>query len=136
MGEGELEASRDLAIAAAIWAVGYIAMAEYDYAYQCAHGGMVTGGGVTAAFKSNGQTPVTKPVTTNAPVIYASHLAIALVLLVASGYTPQAAVGARAVEYARMFLVPMAFLAFVYHAYQLINIVLSGEVVDYNAQVV
>ena len=107
-------------------------MAEYDYAYKCAHGGMVTGGGVTAAFKSGGQKPVTKPVKANAVIVYSLHIAIAFVLLAASGYVPQ--VTSDVVEPARFLLVPMSVLAFVYHAYQLVNSMLSGKVVDYNQQ--
>lgn len=121
---------RDYGVSFAVWLVAYVAMAEYDLAYDCAHGSrMVKGVGPTSKLKSGGAAPTARRVSPNKVAIYVTHIAVAVVLMFASGWVRGAP--SAVVQWSRDILPPAAVLAFAYHAYQLANATMHGSVVEY-----
>ena len=123
---GTLHTRRDLTVSAVIWLIGYVALAEYDLAYECAHGSMVKGDGLTSMLKSGGNKAMRKRCTTNQIVIYASHLLIAAILIFGSGLID---IPSKYINGLRITQVIAAVLAVFYHSYQLYNCWTGGRVV-------
>lgn len=125
---GTLHTRRDLTVSAVIWLIGYVALAEYDLAYECAHGSMVKGDGLTSMLKSGGKKAIREPCTANKIVIFAAHLLIAAILIFASGLID---IPSKYIDALRITQVIFAVLAVFYHSYQLYNCWSGGSHVVY-----
>lgn len=121
-------------ISAVIWGAGYVGMAEYDHAYQCQRGPMTKGDGLLSLAKSGGNSPELRTASIRDASIYVSHLLIAAVLFIASGWL--SVLPGVLVSFSRDLLPVMAVLAVAYHGYQLYNMSRAGTVVAYNMRVV